>query len=832
MRRPLLYPLIALMTGIVIGDYLFVPYSLILFGTLVILLLLLFCVRRSWSVPAFAFILGLIFIVGLFDIQRQQYLIHNNQHIVYQADQGKLTVEGTVMSSDQIYPDKQSLVVRCQRIIKNNSYIPVTGNIRLVVPPDLSFQYGDFIRFHSKIKKIQSFHNPGSFNYERYLNRQGIYVSGFVANSAGIVLIRHNSADHFWYYIENFRLHLQHLIYVNAPTPQREILEAMIIGNQKAIPPAVQDDFAKTGTSHILSISGLHIGMVAAGGFFLIFLLLKSSEYLMLKFNIIKMATAAAFIPVIIYSLVAGMGTTVLRSTLMALAFLAALMIRKQRDLYNSLFGAALIILIITPESIFEISFQLSFSAVFALLYIVPRFSNITLGTPSSAPHWLQKLIRHVYIFILVSIAATLGTMPLIVFYFNRVSAVTIFANAIAVPLLGMLTLIPAMASILTAPFSPWLTGFFIKTASFLTGIAVDIIHRLASLSWSTFSFAKPNIAEIILFYFFIFFLIETIAPQGKINNRGFAARHRSFVKAALLISVAFILADAVYLAFKDQYSTDLKITAIDVGQGSATLIQLPYGINMLIDGGGFSDSSFDMGKSVIAPFLYSKRIGKINVVVLTHPHPDHLQGLIYIVNNFDVKEVWCTGVKADDDRYLLWEKTILDKKIKIRQLSSQSPPENISGAHIQFLWPLHEKIHNNQEVSDDDTNDSSLVTKITYGDRSFLLTGDISESVEARLIASGQTLKSDLLFMPHHGSNHSNSLDFIRAVSCRYAIASAGRNNVFRHPQPAVLNRYTSAGVTIYRTDQDGAITVLTDGKKINITPWLKCSIDNRQTQ
>jgi competence protein ComEC len=348
MRRPLLYPLIALMAGIVIGDQLFLPYALILSGTLVILILLLFSVRQSWSVAAFAFVLGLIFIVGLFNIQRQQYLVHNHQDISHQADQGKLTVEGTIMSSDQIYPDKQSLVVHCQRIIKNNSYIPVTGNIRLVIPSDLSFQYGDFIRFHSKIKKIQSFHNPGSFDYERYLNRQGIYVSGFLANNAGIVLIRHNSADRFRYYIENFRLHLQRLIYANAPTPQREILEAMIIGNQKAISPSVQDDFAKTGTSHILSISGLHISMVAAGGFFLIFLLLKFSEYLMLKFNIIKMATAVAFVPVIIYSLVAGMGTTVLRSTLMALAFLTALMIRKQRDLYNSLFGAALIILIIT----------------------------------------------------------------------------------------------------------------------------------------------------------------------------------------------------------------------------------------------------------------------------------------------------------------------------------------------------------------------------------------------------------------------------------------------------------------------------------------------------
>ena len=818
-----MYPLIALMTGMIIGDSIILPFFLFPGGALVVLLVLLVCVRNQWNRSAFFLILILMLIIGLFNAQRQQYLTQNDQHIIYQTSQGILTVEGIVLANDQISPSNNALVVRCRRIIKNNSYLPVTGNIRLVIPSDLSFQYGDFIRFHSKIKKIQSFHNPGGFDYERYLNRQGIYAAGFIANGAGIVLIRPNSASGIKLKLETFRLYLKQLIYANAPSPQREIIEAMTIGNQKAIPMDVRDNFAKTGTSHILSISGLHIGMVAAGGFFLIFFLLKSSEYMMLKFNIIKMATAAAFIPVIVYALVAGMGTTVLRSTLMTLAFLLALIIGKQRDLYNILFGAALIILILAPESLFEISFQLSFSAVFAILYIVPKFSKTTFDFLSSTPHLLQTFIHRTYIFILVSAAATLGTLPIIVFYFNRVSAVTLIANLIAVPLLGMLALIPAMAFILTAIFSPAIAGFCIKAASFFTHFSVEIINRLASLSWSTFSFTKPNIAEIIIFYVFIFLIIEVITPEDKINKKGFPARHPLLIRTALLISVALLFTDAVYLLAKDKYSTHLKITAVDVGQGSSTLVQFPRGINMLIDGGGFSDSSFDMGKSVIAPFLYAGRIGKIDIVVSTHPHPDHLQGLIHIAENFAVKEIWHTGVHADDDLYLLWKKTILEKKIRIKQLSAQSPSENISGVHIQFLWPFHKQFFNDSEVSYDDMNDASLVAKITYGDRSFLLTGDISGRVEANLIASGQNLKSDLLFVPHHGSRHSSSMQFISAVCPHYAIVSSGKNNVFRHPHPTVLNRYLSGHVTVYRTDQQGAIFVQTDGKSLDITPWLK---------
>ena len=822
MRRPLAYPLMALIAGILIGDLINLPCFLLLAGALPILTALLLSVRHKWTLAAFLLTFVLMFIVGLFNIQRQQYLASDDRHIIHQADQGQLTVEGIVLSIDQIDPASLSLVVRCRQMIKNDSYLPLTGNIRLVIPRDLSFQYGDFIRFHSRIKKIRSFHNPGGFSYERFLNRQGIYVSGFIASPAGIVLIRRNSASFLVMKVENYRLYLKHLIDANAPSPQREIIEAMTIGLQKTIPQDVRDNFAKTGTSHILSISGLHVGMVAAAGFFLIFLLLRSSEYLMLKFNTIKIATTAAFLPVVLYALIAGMGTTVLRATLMALAVLTALLIGKQKDLYNILFGAALIILIALPESLFEISFQLSFSAVFAILYMVPKLSDLPLPIPKSTPGWLHTLIRRIYIFILVSAAATLGTLPIIVFYFNRVSAVTLVANLIAVPLLGMLTLILAMASILTSIFSPVIAGLFIQAASFFTAISVAIINGLASLSWSAFNFTKPNVAEIVLFYIFLFLLMEMITPGDNHHEKKFPARHPLFIRTAFVISVALIFADAAYLNLKDQYSRNLKITAIDVGQGAATLVQLPHGVNMLIDGGGFQDSAFDMGRFVIAPFLYASRIRKIDIAVLTHPHPDHLQGLIYIINNFDVREVWCTGVKTNDLQDL-WEKTISGRKIKIKRLSSQSPPENIRGVHLQFLWPLYPPDQNKAESSYHEINDASLVMKMTYGTRSFLVTGDISARVEALLIRSGQNVQSDLLFVPHHGSIHSSSMDFIRAVSCRFAIVSAGKYNVFRHPHPLVLDRYTSAGVEIFRTDQDGAIFVSSDGQSLKITPWLE---------
>ena len=825
MNRPLIYPLIALITGIVIGYYHHVSYHLLFTAILFILVFLLFTLRNRWPKASFFLIINFVIILGIFSIQIQQYSADNDNSIRHFIDKGKLRIEGIVIDSPILRPDKIVLVVQCIRIVEGNSYRPVTGNIRLTISDDFNFQYGDFIRFHTSLKKISNFKNPGGFDYAHYMNLQGIYATGYVYNNSDMILLRQNTASGIRLKLETFRLYLKEIIDSNASTPQREIIEAMTIGNQNAIPVDVRNNFNKTGTSHILSISGLHIGMVAAITFFFMLLILKRSEYLMLRFNIIKSASAAAFLMVLIYALIAGMGVTVVRSALMAIVFLCALFLGRQKDIYNALALTALIILIITPNALFDISFQLSFTAVLAIIYMVPHFSNFSLPLLEGLPHWFQKTLRHIYLSILVCVAATLGTLPLIVFYFNRVSAITIIANLILVPLLGTIALAFSMAFILCAFFSTTLAGLFIKIASFFVQISVYTIDYLASLSWSSFSFTRPNIAEIIIFYLLIFILLRLIDLRhvsGAIK-KDFFKRHPMFLKIILITLIIFFLADAAYLLNKDKFSGDLRVTAIDVGQGSSILVRFPGGKTMLIDGGGFADSSFDMGKLVVAPFLYSERISKIDIVVLSHPHPDHLHGLLYITDNFAVQEVWSTGQRLENENFHQWEKIINDNKIKVKYLSAQSPATEIKGVQVKILWPLKPLKHDATDGFYDMVNDESLVIKIKYGRVSFLMPADISASVEKLLIRSGQNLHSDVLFVPHHGSSRSSSPDFIRKVACRSALISAGANNPFHHPAPSTIKRLSEAKVNILRTDRDGAITMTTDGAKMDIDTYIK---------
>ena len=380
------------------------------------------------------------------------------------------------------------------------------------------------------------------------------------------------------------------------------------------------------------------------------------------------------------------------------------------------------------------------------------------------------------------------------------------------------------MFFILCAFFSPVIAGYLIKVASFFVQISVNIINKLAAPSWSSFNCITPNIIEITLFYLFIFLVIQFIeARKKRKTKKGFSPRRFLILKYLLITTVVFFAADIIYLSFRDKLSPDLKITLIDVGQGNSTLVRFPGGKNMLIDGGGFSDSSFDTGKSVLAPFLYHERISNVDTVVLSHPHPDHLLGLIYIMNNFNVRQAWRSNLPIDLEDYPGWKKAIKRNNINVSLVSNKFPEKIFNGVRVNVLWPSNYSIYEMNNLSYDEVNDTSLVLKITFGKVSFLIPGDISADVEKQLIESKIDLRSDVLVAPHHGSGYSSSAEFIKAVACRYAIVSAGKANVFRHPHPSTLQRYNDAGVSIFRTDRDGAVTLTTDGNNLRINTFVK---------
>jgi competence protein ComEC len=548
--------------------------------------------------------------------------------------------------------------------------------------------------------------------------------------------------------------------------------------------------------------------------------------------------------PVILYTFIAGAGMSVLRATLMILAFMAALLISKSRELYNTLAMAALIILLFYPPALFDVSFQLSFAAVLAILFITPILTAFiprpkpVVGGRYRLPALCCRGLYDFALFIIVSLSAMVGTMPLIAFYFNRLSVVSLFANIVIVPILGILAIPVSMAVIFFLPFSTMLSAIFLDISGTLVMISLAMNDYFASLSWASFYLTTPSLPELLFFYGLLYGLFKVISHYishntsiNKLNMNdadkySFLVRLRScptWIYYLVSIAIIFFLIDAVYLHEKNINRLDFTATAIDVGQGSSIFIRFPGGQNMLIDGGGFINSTFDVGKYIVAPYLWHERINSIDIVVLTHPHPDHLNGLPFILDNFPVREVWVNGEVSGSEEFIRFQDIIKKKGLIRRRMSAGSGPNAVGGVQIECLNPPYHLKGKEPEPSFTETNDGSLVLRMTYGEVSFLFPGDISFVTEEQLASPARELRSQLLFVPHHGGRTSSSEGFLQCLRPQAAIISVGADNLFRLPHSEVLKRLTRQGAITYRTDLHGAVTASTDGLGLSIYPYRR---------
>ncbi|MGQ9776394.1 MAG: DNA internalization-related competence protein ComEC/Rec2 [Thermodesulfobacteriota bacterium] len=812
LRLPIIPILIAYLLGLFIGHF-DLPIPSILYLILIPFLFfftILFLLCKKLKLSSFG-LLFLFLLLGIYSIYLYLHPPLSPIHIAKLIGPDPIVVEGTVHRSPQRAERGTQILIKSNRIILRNRSFPAEGYLLLFLEEkEVPIRYGDHLRVLCRLRKPKGFRNLGGFNYERYLAFQRIYTIGFLPHGKEWVKIGMKPSNPLLLRIEIWREHIRDFLRRESPLPSSSIFQALVLGEQGNIPEEVKELFITSGIAHLLAISGNHLGIVALLSFSLFYWILKRSEFLLLSISLKKLASLMTIPWILLYAFIAGGRISVIRATIMVIVLLLSILFDRERNLIYSLALAAFIILLFSPPSLFDVSFQLSFLAVISILYLVPRILknfNQKENPLSPKPTWTGRILRYVKISILATTVAILGTAPFVILHFNRFSLVGFLTNLFAIPwvcfLIVPLSLIVSFFSFFFYPLACLMINLnVLLNEGLLRGVTL-----MASLPYASIYLPTPTGFEIILFYLLLFLTVQLRKRRIRFI----------FVVISLILGLNF-----VYWGVKDKFRKDLQVTFLDVGHGDSILIELPKGKKMLIDGGGIPDGRFDIGKNVIAPFLWKKRIKRVDILVLTHPDPDHLKGLNFVASNFSLGEFWTTVVTDNSEAYVQLKKTLREKGIPCLTLNEETPQKLIHGVEIGVLNPPSSISRYMDKKDSSVLNNSSLVLRFKFKEVVFLFTGDIEQEAEERMVKRGYPLKTHVLKIPHHGSASSSSKIFLEKVRPLYAILSGGieRKGL---PHPEVLQRYLQLGSILFRTDEHGAIEILTNGERIEIRSFCR---------
>lgn len=777
--------------GLFLPDYL-LPLSLLLSVPLLF--------NRS-PIPFFASLCLILLVTGNLLITP---LLQQNPQELLTAEQyvnRPLIAEGIIVKRPEARDGGCRILLKPEHILtagQQGEHLRIDGLLLLRVGESSNnFFSGDRIRFQGKLKAPRNFGIAGEFDAERHYRLKGIVATSFVKSDADILLVRQGVELRFQRHFDKTAAEIGRFIIGQLPGVEGGVIKALLIGDVSDIPQQIKDAYSRTGVNHILSISGFHVGIIALVLFQIWFAVSRIFPVTLLYLNFRRFALAASIPLIIYYMFLSGAAPATARSVLMLGLLIAALMLERETDPVNSLALAAFALLLINPANLYDISFQLSFLALWGITVITPllagRFKPISSG-------WQYNII----LFTAASISAVTVTLLPVAYYFQQSSLTGIISNFFIIPLLGYGTVVTGFTALPFIWLTPSVANSLLNIAGLLTTFSNQIISILDRIP--TLPLYIPAEGEIIIFLLVLCFI--TVIRDNRF-------------KAVTLLTVPLIL---VLLRQAPASDTDysLKMDFLSVGQGEATLITFADKRTMLIDGGGaLHEGGWDIGRQLLLPTLRRMGVKRVDYLVLTHSHPDHLQGVKSVAEELPVGEFWETGLNAGEEYRKLTEIVAL-KKIPVRRLSSTSSDIEIAGITVRCLHPYAGE---DRGASLGDMNEASMVLRLSASGHSALFTGDIGLATERTLLQRRISLASTVLKVPHHGSRYSCGEEFIAAVSPKVAVISAGYNNSFGLPARETLQKLSAVRTKVFRTDLDGTTTVIfpQNGKELAVSTFKR---------
>lgn len=711
-------------------------------------------------------------------------------HIVHHVAETACIVEGTIAERPVATGSGGRFVLSVERVVRDGLSTPAIGRLLVSVGEGrCAFLTGDRVRFEARLRRPRNFGLPGEPDRERALAFRDIYAVGFVPRADALFLTAQAVENPVGRFMDKTAREIASRIEMSVPGDAGAVMGALLIGERGKVARETEELFARTGVNHILSISGFHVSVVASAIFFLLLTAARGSAFLMLRFNLRRFLLLLALPVLFLYLVLSGGAPATTRSVIMIAVYILALFLERESDPVHSLMLAAFLILLAQPTDLFDISFQLSFLALWGILVLVPILMGPFANLPEKAP------IRLAVQFMMVSLAATLATLVPVAATFHRTTLTGLLANFVVVPLMGYGAVLLGFAALPLMPVSPTIAGLLLKGAGITVSLSCQALRLLDHIpplpSWSP----RP------LHYLLLFLLLAVLTFVRAKRPR------RILAWSSLLLLVPVSIPPL-------SPEKPLQVTFFSLGQCESTLVTFPNGKRMLVDGGGsFATAGPDVGERLLAPALRTLGVERIDYMVLTHPHPDHMKGLLYIAAHFPVGEFWEAGWGEGAD-YLELKRLLAAGHATVRHLDAETGALRIGDARIDPLAPR-------RGSRKEDLNEDSLVFRLAYGDFSMLFTGDIGAEVEQSLVDGKGELACTVLKVPHHGSGGSSTARFLQKTRPCLAIISAGYGNSFHLPHPDALRRLSGAGARVLRTDLDGTLAISSDGITWSVSTW-----------
>jgi competence protein ComEC len=718
---------------------------------------------------------------------------HFDEHdVASYAGTPDIVLEGVVASEPDVRDRSTNLRVAARRLKTDSAWHDVEGTVLVQTGRYPARRYGDVLRISGDLETPPVFED---FSYKDYLARQGVYT---MMRRPRIEPIGRGEGNRLMAGIYALKARARTVIETIFPEPEASLLAGILLGVERGIPKDVMAAFSQTNTTHIIAISGFNITILAG-------IFAAIAGRLLGR----RRATPVVIAGIALYTILVGASAAVVRAAFMGGLYVVAIHYGRQSDALTSLIFAAVAMTLLNPYTLWDVGFQLSFAATLGLILIVPPLADtfergLTRFIDQDRAQAAVQLLNEALI---VTLAAQVATIPIMVYYFHKVSVVGLLANFLILPVQPAVMIlggIATLAGLVAQPLGQALAWAALPFPLY----TIRVVEQMARLPYASVDVGR--VSQTWAWGYYVLLAGVVLAAQQVPDERRalwHAVTDRLPTKAVL--AGLSLVATVAWMGAVSTPDGRLHVVFFDVGQGDGIFIETPGGHQAVIDGGP-------------SPAVMSDAVGRrmpfwdrsIDLVIMTHANEDHLGGLIPILERYRVDHAIESGYPQSTAPYLQWRDLIREQGIDVQFARAGMRIRLGDGVWLEVLNPPQPLLQGTEA----DDNNNCVVVRLTYGETVFLLTGDIEAEVESRLAAHSR-VQAQVLKLAHHGSDSSTTPAFLAAVHPWAAVISVGVDNHFGHPSDKVVARVAQAGVPIYRTDEQGDVEFISDGRRL----WVR---------